>query len=109
MPRSRRKFAREAPTVATSASSRSIDNTTMSAVVGDAYFSLKTLSIYSGLSVRTLRGCLSDAVHPLANYRVGGKILVRRSEFDAWVRHFKRTCHDVPIDALVDDVISGLR
>jgi excisionase family DNA binding protein len=55
----------------------------------DPYLSLRALSGYCGLSVRTLRDHLSDSAHPLPCYRVGGKVLVRRSEFDAWVSAFR--------------------
>ncbi len=74
--------------------------------VTDAYFSLKTLASYSGLSVRRLRSCLADRVRPLPFYRIGGKILVRRSDFDVWAAQFRRD--PVAIDALVDDVLQGL-
>ncbi len=55
----------------------------------DPYLPLTALSGYAGLSVRTLREHLADSAHPLPCYRVGGKVLVRRSEFDAWVRAFR--------------------
>jgi excisionase family DNA binding protein len=75
-------------------------------VVTDAYFSLKTLSTYAGLSVRTLRSCLATRTDPLPHYRVGGKILVRRSDFDTWVSRFKRDA--ACIDAVVDGIMQGL-
>jgi excisionase family DNA binding protein len=40
---------------------------------------------YSGLSRRTLQDLINDPQDPLPSYRVGGKILVRRSEFDRWM------------------------
>jgi hypothetical protein len=55
----------------------------------DAYLPLRTLSSYSGLSIRTLRGYLSHPTHPLPCYRIGGKVLVRRSEYDAWASRFR--------------------
>ena len=55
----------------------------------DGYLSLKALGTYSGLSVRTLRGYLTNSATPVPHYRVGGKILVRRSEFDAWIGEFR--------------------
>jgi excisionase family DNA binding protein len=58
-------------------------------VPADSYLSLRTLSSYAGLSVRWLRGSLSDPASPLPHYRVGGKILIRRSEFDAWMAQFR--------------------
>jgi hypothetical protein len=74
--------------------------------VTDAYFSLKRLSAYSGLSVRRLRAYLTDRVHPLPSYRIGGKILVRRSDYDAWAAQFRRDGDNV--DALVDEILQGL-
>jgi len=54
----------------------------------DPYLSLRALAAYSGLSVRKLRDLINDPARPLPCYRVGGKILVRRGEYDAWVaRH----------------------
>ena len=53
-----------------------------SAAVDDRYLSLRSLATYAGLSIRTLRGYLGRRHAPLPHYRIGGKILVRRSEFD---------------------------
>ena len=64
----------------------------------DAYLPLKALALYSGLSVRTLRAHLADAVRPLPHFRVGGKILVRRSEFDEWVVQFETRCRHLQDD-----------
>lgn len=50
----------------------------------DPYLSLRALAGYSGLSVRSLRACIADLADPLPCYRVGGKILVRVSEYDGW-------------------------
>ena len=73
----------------------------------DPFLSLKALAGYSGLGVRTLRGYLRDITHPLPCYRVGGKILVRRSEFDTWIaRHRQVGCGDV--DRLVADALKNL-
>jgi len=74
----------------------------------DPYLSLKALAGYSGLSVRTLRGYLTDPVHPLPHYRVRSRVLVRRSEFDQWIARY-RQCGRPELDALVDEVIEDLR
>lgn len=56
----------------------------------DPYLTLRALASNSGLSVRKLRDCLDDPLHPLPHYRVGGRVLVRRSEFDTWIgRHWQ--------------------
>ena len=57
--------------------------------VNDPYLSLKALSGYCGLSVRRLRQLLElPPAEALPCYRLGGKILVRRSEFDAWMAQY---------------------
>lgn len=56
----------------------------------DPYFSLKALAAYSGLSVRTLRSFVERLPEEaLPCYRLPGKILVRRSEFDAWMVRYR--------------------
>ena len=73
--------------------------------IPDAYLPLKALAGYSGLSVRTLRGYLTHPSRPLPHYRVGGKVLVKRSEFDVWMRTF-RTVEASRVDAIVADVLT---
>ena len=51
----------------------------------DPYFSLKGLARYASLSRRTLQDLINETRDPLPSYRIGGKILVRRSEFDHWM------------------------
>jgi hypothetical protein len=55
----------------------------------DPFLPLRALAEYSGLSVRKLRDHLDDPANPLPCYRVGGKIVVRRSEFDAWMQQYR--------------------
>lgn len=51
----------------------------------DPFLSMNGLAAYSSLSRRTLQNLLGDPLDPLPSYRVGGKLLVRRSEFDVWM------------------------
>lgn len=78
------------------------------AVPDDGYLSLQTLTRYAGLSVRTLRGYLHDPVTPLPHYRVRGKILVKRSDYDAWLLRFRR-CQPASLDTMVNEVLDALR
>lgn len=56
----------------------------------DPYLPLRALASYSGLSTRTLRTYLDKPpAEALPCYRVGGKLLVRRSEFDAWIAQYR--------------------
>jgi excisionase family DNA binding protein len=74
----------------------------------DPFLSMTALAGYSGLSVRKLREYLTDALHPLPHYRVGGKILIRRSEFDAWMDHYRAT-ETRDLDGIVDEALQGVR
>ena len=73
----------------------------------DPFLTLKALATYSSLGVRTLRAHLTDPRHPLPCYRIGGKIVVRRSEFDAWVAQFK-TVGNPSVEHVVAEVLADL-
>lgn len=73
----------------------------------DPFLTLKALAAYSGISVRKLREYLEDPVRPLPHYRVGGKVLVRRSEFDAWIAHFRHVGRE-EVDRIVAGVFQDL-
>ena len=63
----------------------------ISGIETDPFLSLKALAGYSSLSVRTLRHFI-DELPPeqaLPCYRLPGKLLVRRSEFDAWLEQYR--------------------
>jgi len=79
------------------------------AALDDRYLSLRSLATYAGLSIRTLRGHIGRRHAPLPHYRIGGKILVRRSEFDRWASEFKVDRAPVDLNVLVGDVVRGLR
>ena len=68
----------------------------------DQYFDLQGLSAYSSLSVSTLRDHIK--VDALPCYQLKGKILVRRSEFDEWMKHFIRA-KTTDINKIADDII----
>jgi len=73
----------------------------------DPYLTLKALADYSGLSVRKLRDMLKHPLHPLPYYRIDGKILVRRSEYDIWARQFRQMGHS-DVDKIVADILSDI-
>lgn len=74
----------------------------------DPFLPLKALTTYSGLSVRKLRQHLEDPAHPLPCYRIGGKIVVRRSEYDTWAAHFRQV-GNVDVDKVVAETLKDLR
>jgi hypothetical protein len=73
----------------------------------DPFLPLRALASYSGLSVRKLRDHLADPGNPLPHYQVGSKIVVRRSEFDAWIAAYRRVGQR-DVGAIVDEVLTGL-
>ena len=74
----------------------------------DPYLTLRALASYSGCSVRWLRDRLSDPQHPLACFRLpGGKILVRRSDFDRWLTRY-RVVGRPDVQRVVDEVLGSL-
>jgi len=73
----------------------------------DPFLSLRALASYAGLSVRTLRDHLDHPAHPLPHYRVGGKILVRRSEFDAWIAAHRRVGL-ADVSGIVNEVLGSI-
>ena len=74
----------------------------------DPFLSLRALANYSCVSVRKLRELLEDSAHPLPHYRLGGKILVRRSEFDAWMAAYRKV-GQADVGRIVDTVMRDLR
>ncbi len=73
----------------------------------DVYMSLRALSTYSGLGVRTLRRALSDPANPLPHYRLGAAVRVRCSDFDKWATAYRRV-GTADVEGVVRDVLSGL-
>jgi len=73
------------------------------------YFNLDRLVRYSGLSRSTLRRYLHDAEHPLPHHEVRiagktrGRVLVRKTEFDAWMRAFNPTSRAEPTPDPITD------
>lgn len=74
----------------------------------DPFLSLRALASYACVSIRKLREHLDDPTHPLPHYRIGGKIVVRRSEFDAWIAAYRRV-GQADVGGIVDSVMRDLR
>jgi excisionase family DNA binding protein len=72
----------------------------------DIIYDLKGLSAYCSLGVPTLRDYIKSGDLPC--FKVKGKILVKRSEFDAWLE-----CYRVPrkqeINTIVDEVMASIK
>jgi Helix-turn-helix domain len=73
----------------------------------DRYFTIKALVGYSAIGARTLRAYLSGPSHPIPHYRVGGKILVRQSEFDRWIAAYRHVGNE-DVNRKVSEVLRSL-
>ena len=72
----------------------------------DQFFNLKGLSAYSAISVGSLRDYLKSGRLPC--FKLRGKILIKRSEFDAWLEAY-RFNKKLELDSLIDDVLADLK
>lgn len=71
------------------------------------YLSLRALAAYSSLSERWLRSFLAAADHPLPHYRIGGRVVVKRSDFDTWMQVY-RVEGDADASAVVNRLLADL-
>ena len=71
----------------------------------DQYFDLKGLSVYSAVSVGSLRDYVKTG---LPHFKLKGKILIKRSEFDAWLERY-RVNKKKDLAGLVDEIVSSLK
>lgn len=76
--------------------------------VQPSFLDLKTLAAYSSCSIRWLRDRLVDQSHPLPHYRVEGKLLVQRDEFDEWMDVHRVVQPSDQLSQIVESVVSQL-
>lgn len=77
-----------------------------SQAIDPEYLDLKGLARYSSLSVRTLRVILARPGGP-PHYRPGGKVLIRKRDWDTWLAQFKMA--PVDLDTLVSQVMGEFK
>jgi len=71
------------------------------------WLDLRALQRYVCVSERTLREWINRPVDPLPAVRVGTKILVRRSTFDAWLEAHK--LKQIDADIILDGMIASIK
>lgn len=72
------------------------------------WMGLKQVTCYVNLSDRTVRSWIHERTDPLPAVRVRGKILVRRSELDAWLeRRRLQSLEKFNLDAILKEVMGG--
>jgi hypothetical protein len=75
------------------------------------WMDLKALQAYACVSERTIRDWIHLPVNPLrASQADAGKLLVKRSHFDAWLEaHPYQPINSIDVDQITDDVIGKTR
>lgn len=74
------------------------------------WMDLKAVRVYACVSERTIREWLHRGPKPLPAVRVGTKILIRRSVFDAWLEsHPLKPADSLDLDSTVNEIIDGLK
>lgn len=71
----------------------------------DPYYDLRAASVYSCMAVSTIRSYIKSGNLPA--YKVGGKVLIKRSELDSWIKSF-RINRKQSLNELVNGVLDGL-
>jgi excisionase family DNA binding protein len=69
------------------------------------WLDLRALQQYATVSERTLRTWIHRGSNPLPAVRVGGKLLISRSDFDRWLRSHRISSSAGNIGEIVDDVV----
>jgi excisionase family DNA binding protein len=70
----------------------------------DRYLSMPETMAYIGLSERTIRKHLPEIPH----FRVGSKLLFRKSELDAWILRYRERSDEIDLSRLVDETMEGI-
>ena len=86
-----------------------ISSTREKCLAQPAYFSLRTLAVYSSCSVRWLRDRLVDQMHPLPHHRVAGKLLVKKDDFDRWMDDHRVIRSSDRLNQIVASVVLQIR
>jgi len=70
------------------------------------WLGLKELSRYADVSERTLRAWIHSPADRLLAVKVCGKVLVRKSDFDAYLqRHRIKTLEELNVDGIVRNIM----
>ena len=73
----------------------------------DQYFDLKGLNIYSSMGISTLRDYIRSG--DLPHFKLKGKILIKRSEFDKWLENFRTAHAKQNLNELVDEILTDFK
>jgi len=73
-------------------------------VRSDTYMPFVETCEYLGLAERTVRMLLPEIKH----YRVGRKLLFKKSELDSWIQKYQETTEDLDLDRVADEALRSV-
>lgn len=71
----------------------------------DRYMSLASASEYSALSRRVLHRHIHSPIKPLPAFKIGGKWLIKRSDFDRWAEQHRYKQPQIDLDGIIRSVL----
>ena len=77
----------------------------LSYVQNDHFMGKVKASQYLGISIRNIENRLEEIPH----FRVGRKLLFKRSELDAWMEFYRESGNGCDLKALADDALATLK
>ena len=75
-------------------------------ILKDQYLDLRRLSVYSSLGIGTLRDYIREGTLPY--FKVRGKILIRKCEFDVWMEEHRGEAYQ-DLGSMVDEIMNNLK
>ena len=73
------------------------------------WMSLKSVASYADVSERTLREWMHSPDNPLPYSQRGGKILIKRVQFDEWMNRQTVQATRINVDSIVNEICSAVR
>jgi len=70
------------------------------------WLDLRAVQQYATISERTLRAWIHHLIEPLPAVRVGGKVLVKRSDFDTWLRKHSK---NADVSEIVEKILAEVK
>lgn len=71
------------------------------------WLDIKAVTEYASISDRTIRTWIHSSANPLPAVQVGGKVLVRRRDLDAWLESH-RIMSSNEVGNIVEELVSGV-
>jgi hypothetical protein len=73
------------------------------------YLSMSNLVAYSDISRRTLTKYLRDPINPLPHRKIGGKLFIKKADFDVWHDSFIVKTQMLDLGKMVEEMVAAVQ